>query len=236
MHPPSLCPATIVEIAKETPSIVRVVLDVGEAFTFLPGQWIDFAVELDGEEKVGGYSLASSPSALPRIELGIRISQTQRVSQWLHEDARPGDHVMIQGGSGDCVYTAEDGDDVTFVVGGIGITPPLSMLRSALEGDKAFKVRLFYSARTADELAFLADLRTLERDERFSLYTTVTQPLPGTDWAQQTGRWSLDSITSASRPNTIFYLFGPPQMVDQFQEALERSGVGCDQIRTERWW
>ncbi|MEO1272517.1 MAG: FAD-dependent oxidoreductase, partial [Myxococcota bacterium] len=173
-------PAHILSITPETPTIARITLriDDGAPFAFVPGQWIDFGVQLGDQLEVGGYSLASAPAQLPDIELGVRHNPRHTVSHWLHTEAKPGDTVLVQGGQGNCVWTPTRDDEVIFVVGGIGITPPLSMLRAALATTTPFQARMHYSARTHDELAFLTDLQKLAADPRFVLHTTVTRETP----------------------------------------------------------
>ena len=227
--------ACIVEIIPETPTVARVVLELEGAFAFLPGQWVDFGVPRGDSVAVGGYSLASEPSTLPRIELGIRLNEAHTVSRWIHHEAKPGDRVIVQGGSGECVYRPSDGDSVVFVAGGIGITPPLSMIRGALKSEVNFGAHLFYSARSADELAFLTDLKALATDPRFELYTTTSGTARDDGWTGRRGRWDVETIHSG-RERAVFYLFGPPPMVDGLWEGLLAAGVPERRLRTERWW
>lgn len=231
--------ARIISLHPETPSVVFVALEMSDPnFTFLPGQWIDLGVELEGEMKVGGYSPASTAGQLPRLELGVRYNPEHPVSAWLHHHARPGDEVWVQGGQGECVYLPAPGDDVVFIVGGIGITPPLSMLRNALSTDVRFSACLFYSVRSAHEVAFVSELAQFSRDARFSLQVTVTRDGHDQDgWKGHRGRWTVaDILERADVGRTIFYVFGPPPMVDGMCDGLAKVGVAEDRIRTERWW
>ena len=227
--------ARVVSISPETPTIARVRLRVeDEGFTFAPGQWLDFGVQLGDVMEVGGYSFASDPRELPEFELGVRHNPKHPVSHWLHTAARPGDAVLIKGGQGACTWTPTPGEDVTFVVGGIGVTPPLSMLRAAIAGDTPFTARMFYSARTHDELAFLADLQALSEDPRLTLRLAVTREAPAEGASGE--RWRVDRVMEEDAPETIVYVFGPPPMVDAFCDGLAAAGVEGARVRTERWW
>jgi ferredoxin-NADP reductase len=47
----------IINIRQETPIVKVLTLDLqGQAFNFLPGQWIDCYAEIDGKQEVAGYS------------------------------------------------------------------------------------------------------------------------------------------------------------------------------------
>ena len=93
--------AKIVALEPDLAETIRVVLEVDDSeFEFLAGQWLNLGVWMDGELKVGGYSFASSPSELPRFELGIKDSARNPVSRYFHRDAAVGDSVTVDGGHG----------------------------------------------------------------------------------------------------------------------------------------
>ena len=73
------------QIQQETPTVKRFVFDLGQQhFNFLPGQWIDFYVEIEGCEQIGGYSLISAPqNTQGQIELAIKASPHHVVTRWL---------------------------------------------------------------------------------------------------------------------------------------------------------
>ena len=59
----SIIKAKIADIRQETPTVKVVKIDLlGQEFHYKAGQWIDCYAEIDGERKVAGYSLASSPT------------------------------------------------------------------------------------------------------------------------------------------------------------------------------
>ena len=65
---------------------------------------------------------------------------------------------------------------------------------------------------------------------------TVTQP-NGTDWSGETGRICKEMIEKYN-PNwkdSLFYMSGPPDMVDTIQQIVKEMGVPQEQIKTERF-
>lgn len=225
--------ARIVRLSQVTPTILGVTLEVDGPFTFVAGQWIDLSVELDGRLRRTGYSLASAPTDLPTIELAIRYTADHAIGQWFHSGARVGDQVSVRGGQGACVYEPAHGDHVVFVAGGIGIAPPLSMIRGGLASSVQWSGHLYASARSPEELAFVSELTTLGTDPRFEVHTTVTREAAG--WNGRRGRWSVAEILEHARPTTIFFVVGPKGMIDDFTSGLTAAGRSAESVRFERW-
>jgi hypothetical protein len=68
---------------------------VGFSF-FRAGQWVDFFIP--GMEKVGGFSMWSSPSKLEeelKLDLAIKFS-TWPPAQWVHSEAKVGSKVSVK--------------------------------------------------------------------------------------------------------------------------------------------
>lgn len=65
-----------------------------------------------------------------------------------------------------------------YLAGGIGITPFLSMLRDAEQGPAQQQTALFYSNRSPDDAAMLAELRALDTARPdFALIAAMTDLL-----------------------------------------------------------
>jgi len=100
--------ARITAIAPATPSIRALRLAIPDtAFRFLPGQWVDLSVEIDGVTHTAGYSITTSPIQQGEIELAIKASARHPLARWVHECARPDDRVRVTQGQGPFVYLPE---------------------------------------------------------------------------------------------------------------------------------
>mmetsp|Transcript_49846 Transcript_49846/g.149894 ORF Transcript_49846/g.149894 Transcript_49846/m.149894 type:complete len:337 (-) Transcript_49846:131-1141(-) len=170
-------------------------------FSFFPGQWVDFYIPQ--LKKIGGYSLTSLPSALPRIELAVKAS-CHPPAQWVTEHASVGDEVKVRVG-GDFVYNkvyeTQSNAKATpikskvspeqevnnespynlFIAGGVGINPLFGMisqihedLTNNLRGSKA---ALLYSASCEEELLFDAEFKEMlpEFPKNFSVRYFLTK-------------------------------------------------------------
>lgn len=230
-----MIPATISAIRQGTPTIKVFTLDTGGVqMQFKAGQWLDFYVDLDGEEGVGGYSMTSSPLTAGSVELAIKASEMNPVTRHLHERTRVGDRVTLDGGQGDCYYEAGMAASLMLIVGGIGITPIMSIVRYAAAATPDVPVTLLYAATSPDELLFREELEALAaRNRRFRVEFFVTRGGAGPLHA---GHIDEDALRAALDPGAVYFVCGPPAMIDRTVETLGRLGVSSERVRFERWW
>ncbi len=125
------------------------------------------------------------------------------------------------------------------LTGGIGITPFRSILLEMIRtGGLRYRVVVFYANRRPQDAAFLDELRELAaQDPNLTLVPTMSGLDPADAWAGEQGHIDasmlgrhLDGVTDA-----IYYLTGPPGMVQGLRTMLLDAGVDEDDIRTEEF-
>jgi ferredoxin-NADP reductase len=124
-----------------------------------------------------------------------------------------------------------------FLVGGIGITPVLSILAHAAERALPHQIYVFYSNRDARKVAFLDELQRWEKtNPAFTFIPTVTTP-NGSVWPFEHGRIDAQMLTRyiAEVHKPVYYVCGPPEMVTAMQKLLYSLGVNEDNIRSEEF-
>jgi ferredoxin-NADP reductase len=202
------------------------------------GQFIDITLldppETDAEGNTRGFSLASAPSE-PDIMIATRLRDTafKRVLQRVPIGTR----VKIEGPFGTLrLHHAKR--PAVVLTGGIGITPFRSILTEAAAGaGLPYRVVLFFANRQPQDAPFLDELtRLARRDSNLTLVPTMSAVGDG-DWAGERGHIDaamlerhLSGVTGA-----IYYLTGPPMMVQVLTAVLTHSGVDTDDIRTEEF-
>jgi ferredoxin-NADP reductase len=236
-----LTEACITTIQQATPSIKAFSLSVDPAhFRFLPGQWIDLylpdSAPDTGGARIGGYSMTTSPLHRDSIGLAIKTSSAHPVTRWLHEQAQTGMRVRISQGQGPFVYVPEIGDDVVLIGGGVGVTPLLSIFRHIDEARLPTRASLLYSTSDAAEILFREELeQRAQANPRLRFLPTVSRAEPG--WGGLTGRIDNNKLAPlASGNHTLFYLCGPPGMVEEVSALLNTLGVPASRIIFEKWW
>ena len=219
--------ALIKEIKQITPTIRWYLFKaLNRDFHFLPGQWIDLRPE--GLPAWGGYSIMGPPSDLPYFELAVRRPKNHLVTKWLYQEAKVGHSVDIKGGGGSCFYSPQDHDQTVLIMGGIGLTPLMSMARTFNEKSSLTQARMkiFYSVKNLQEWGFKDLFSKLNQDKRIQIETF---------FSQEKGRMDVEVLKETfERPQ--YFICGPPQMIEGLSKSLLKSGIPRKKIHFEKWW
>ena len=229
--------ARITAITPATPSIHVLHLTIPDpGFRFLPGQWVDLSISLEGVSHTAGYSITTSPIRSGEIELAIKASARHPLARWVHEAARVGDPVTVTQGQGPFVYLPEMSDNVVLIGGGVGITPLLSIFRHVRDAALPTQAHLVYSVSDSREILFRDELeQAAHTHDNLHLSITVTQPDPR--WHGLTGRIDPVKLHALDVPDdTLYFLCGPKGMVEDMSMLLHGLGVPMSRIIFEKWW
>ena len=127
--------------------------DVAEHFDYKPGQFLTLAVPSDQTGVAARcYSLCSSPVEDGPPTITVKRTEEGYASNWLVDNLQPGDTVRVLPPSGIFTPASLDADLLLFA-GGSGITPVMSILRTALRKGSG-KIVLFYANRDQDSVIF----------------------------------------------------------------------------------
>jgi ferredoxin-NADP reductase len=211
-----------------------------EGFEFKSGQFANFtldaAIATDADGGTRALSIASAPHEKDlMVAMRMRDTGFKRVVSALPIGAP----FSLEGPYGDLTLQKDTTRPAVFLAGGIGITPFRSMIRHATEVGSAHKIFLFYSIRRIEEGAFLNELRGFEKlNPRFRFIPTITHAdeVPH-DWRGELGRIT-ESMLNGWLPASqapIFYIAGPPGMVDGMRQMLCDALVSDDDIRAEEF-
>jgi predicted ferric reductase len=178
------------------------------------------------------FSIASAPEDLPRISFGIKALGD--FTGGLRNIA-PGEPAYLDGPYG--VFSVDSFPDAAgyvFIVGGIGVTPALSMLRSlAARGDRR-PLWLFYGNNTLEEVIYRTEIEELtQRLDLRVIHVLKDQP---DGWTGESGFLNAEILARhlpGDKGGIVFFLCGPPPMTAAAREALLLQGVGADRIRAE---
>ncbi|XP_035284967.1 oxidoreductase NAD-binding domain-containing protein 1 isoform X3 [Anguilla anguilla] len=255
-------PAKVCGIKNESDSVRRLRLSVPHPdFTFKAGQWVDFFIP--GQEKVGGFSICSSPALLRGegvIELAVKYAE-HPPAHWIHRSCRLDSEVAVRVGGDFFFDPAPTGPavDLLLVAGGVGINPLYSILLHALDlqrhhqaagqGYKPGAVQLCYSAKNTQELLFKRSIveACQEFPGKFFCDFHLTrqseavdpqlQPfISGGRISEQVLREHLERLARAGQRETLCYLCGPPPMIESVSEHLQHLGLPPHRILFEKWW
>src|ERR1700712_5671352 len=134
VRPPLFQRATVTRVVRETRDARTFVLAPhGGPLTYRAGQFCTFRVQVQGRELLRSYSMSSAPETDQELMTTVKRVPGGAVSNWLVDHVRAGDEVEITEPRGLFCLRPAAGPVLGFC-GGSGITPILSLAKSALAG------------------------------------------------------------------------------------------------------
>lgn len=218
-RPPLFQRATVTRIVKETDDARTYVLaPVDGPFTYQAGQFCTFKVDVDGTELYRSYSMSSAPETDTEMMTTIKRVPGGKVSNWLHDNVAEGDQVEITRPAGTFLLREGAGPVIGFA-GGSGITPLLSIAKSALATTDR-DVRLLIADR--DRNAAIFDALTDQLVEQYGGRLTVIRHFDD-DSGLLTPAGALEFIGADTASDA--YLCGPEAFMDMIESALPGPGT-----------
>lgn len=209
-------------------------------FDFKAGQVAEWKLidppDTDSDGNNRTFTIASAP-----YEDSLMCSTRMRDSAFKRsiQKLEPGDEILLEGPGGSFKLHNDESKPAVFLTGGIGVTAVRSIVLQALKDQVGHKLVVFYSNHRPEDAAFLEELdQTSKSHPDYTFVPTMTQMDQSDEsWSGETGhvdKAMLEKhLDDLSKP--IYYLDGPPDMVDSLFRMLTEAGVDEDNIRTEEF-
>ena len=236
----------IAEIVDETAEARSIRFDVppelSEAFRFKPGQHLTLKAEIGGEEVRRNYSLCVAPGD-GQLKVTVKRIAGGVFSNWANDHLRPGDRidVMEPHGSFTWDFDARAANHYAAFAGGSGITPVMSLLKTALIEEPRSRFTLFYGNRDSQSVIFLDELARLKNRfmDRLEVHHFLAEEAEDIDLFNGMLDRSkceevLDHLLNPAEV-AAFFICGPGPMMDAAEEALRARGVPASRIHLERF-
>jgi 3-ketosteroid 9alpha-monooxygenase subunit B len=151
----------VVEETADAKSIsFAVPADAVEKFAYKPGQFLTLAVPSDRTGIAARcYSLSSSPHDGGPLTVTVKRTPEGYASNWVCDNLKVGDTMRVLPPSGIFTPASLDADLLLFG-GGSGVTPVMSILRTAI-AEGTGKIVLFYANRDDTSVIFAKEMREL---------------------------------------------------------------------------
>ena|SRR3989338_8290699 len=226
--------AKFIETIDRTPSVKSFRFTLSEKIKFLPGQFLQIIFDEANRdnEKLNKYLSISSSPTKDYIEVTKRISDSKFSKSLLA--LKPGEKILIKIPMGNCVFLDEY-KKIAFLIGGIGITPVISIIEYIIEKKLDTDLDLFYSNRTDNDIAFKNELDYWQSiNKNIRVYYTVTDCAP-VDRSCLYGLINKDLLTTRACDigGRMLYIYGPPKMVEAMQALSLEVGCSPDNLKTE---
>lgn len=205
-----------------------------EGIRFLPGQfaWLTlgrtpFAIE--------DHPFSISSSAEDRRRIAFTIKEAGDFTSTIG-DVERGSAAYVEGPHGAFSVDRYEAAGCVFVAGGVGITPIISMLLTLADRGDPHPHLLVYGSRTWQEVTFREELDELRERLRLTVVHVLSDPPQG--WRGERGRITtslLDDHLPNRRADYLYFVCGPPPMMDAVERSLLQAGVPWPSIYTERF-
>jgi ring-1,2-phenylacetyl-CoA epoxidase subunit PaaE len=237
----------IAEIVPETAEANSIRFDVPaeleETFRFRAGQHLTLRAEIDGEEVRRNYSLCTAPH---EGELMVTVKRIAggRFSNWVADNLKAGDEIDVMPplGSFTCDFDTAKARRYVGIAGGSGITPVMSLIRTALATEPGSRFTLFYGNRDSASVIFLDRLAELKDRYmgRFELYHFLAEEEQDIDLFnglldKATCGLAIDELVPDAPAVDAWFICGPGPMMDSAESVLLDRGTPKQRIHIERF-
>ncbi len=237
-------PLKVVDIKRETSEAVSIKLSIPEElkeeFTFIPGQYVMFKQEINGETIKRSYSISSSP-AEGELRVGVKEIPDGRFSTFANRVLKVGDTLETLAPRGRFILETDASNKKHYVsfCAGSGVTPIVSMMKHALETEPQSKFTVFYGNRYVSSIIYVDEINALKNrfPDRLEVHYVMSKEEMGSDLFR--GRIDEEKITKYSDilfdPKEVdaFYMCGPEQIIHAAKKVLAEKGVEEDKLYFE---
>ena len=243
-HFHSLEVAEIIEETAEARSVrFHVPPELAATFRYRAGQHLTLRTFIGGEEVRRNYSLCTAPHE-GALKVTVKQIAGGAFSNWVARELKSGDRLDVMPPHGSFTIDFERGQARRYVAfaGGSGITPIMSLARTALAEEPESRFTLFYGNRDASSIIFLEALAELKDRYlgRFELFHLLSDEEGDVELLNgMLDRATCDRLLEAFVPEPAdidaFFICGPGPMMDSAEAALLDRGVAPERIHIERF-
>jgi ferredoxin/flavodoxin---NADP+ reductase len=217
------------------------------SFSYRPGQYATIALEAGEKLLPRPYSIVSSPYE-PLLEFFIELVPAGVLTPRLWE-LKPGDRVYVRSRASGRLHLVEREGVQNHLLAATttGIAPFISMARTyAADRQRgaaaAYRFLVVHGAsRPANLGSYHDELAELSQEGWLRYVPTVSRPWDNPDWTGEIGRVEDILRKHMDAPgftasNTVAYLVGHPQMIENARGVLNRARFSKENIEEEKFF
>lgn len=232
---------TVSDIKKETNNAVSISFTIPEnlkkSFLFKAGQYLTIKHIIDGKELRRAYSICTSPDS-GLLKVAVKKVEHGSFSIFANTQLKVGDTLDVMAPQGHFVLAETSEKNYVAFAAGSGITPVLSIVKTALETDNSSKFLLIYGNQSVSETMFYDELIELKKSypERFLLEFIFSRRKEENSLFGRIEKSTVNFLLKNKYSDTTFdefYLCGPEPMIDMVSSVLKENGTNEKQIHFE---
>ena len=219
------------DIIPRTHNVKSFRFDRPSSLNYRPGQFMFVAIRQDQKEMTKHFTVSSSPTERGYIEFTKKLTGHEFSN--VLDSLGIGDWARIDAPYGRFTFEGEY-PKVAMLTGGIGITPMRSMCRYCTDLQLDTDIVLICGNRTERDIVFREDFEHMQ-NLNAHLRVVLTLEEPPQDWAGLSGRIGADTIIREvpDYEERVFYICGPPAMVEAMNNLLANLGLPRERIKRE---
>lgn len=235
---------SVSDIRPETADTVSISFAVPENmrsdFAYIQGQYLTLKALIDGEDVRRSYSICSSPLE-QELRVAVKKVDGGKFSTWANTRLKVGDTLDVMPPMGHFFSKVNPQQKKNYVAfaSGSGITPVISIIKTALAVEKNSNFTLVYGNKGASSIIFREELEGLKNKymSRFTLYHIFSREATETDiFNGRIDAAKCDELLSGliDPPGTDeFFICGPGDMIVTVSRALEAAGIDKEKVHYE---
>jgi ferredoxin-NADP reductase len=221
----------VIEIIKRAYNVKSFRFKKPEAFDYKAGQYITVTLNSNGKKLSKAFTLSSSPTEKDHIEFTKKLTGHEYSN--ILDAIKVGDNALISGPFGKMTFEGEY-EKIALLGGGIGITPMISICKYSTDMKLSTDIMLICSDKTEQDMIFAEELEEMKRQNpNLAVFNTLTRA--SENWTGCRER-ICDSLILRELPDyaeRVFYVCGPPPMVDSMMEMLHNMKIPDSMIHKE---
>ncbi|HLQ86577.1 MAG TPA: hybrid-cluster NAD(P)-dependent oxidoreductase [Salinisphaeraceae bacterium] len=205
-------------------------------FRYLPGQFLTFDFEIDGENINRCFTISSTPTRPHLLSITCKRTPGGPVSNWLHDHFKPGMELRAVGPLGEFSTLNHPAEKYLFLAGGSGITPLMSMARAYYDLALPRNIVFAEFARTPADIIFRAELNLIAWAlPNFRFFAVCEDDAPRERWGGLLGRVSLPTLRQIA-PDFMereIMVCGPAPFMAAVRDILTEAGFDMTRYHEE---
>ena len=231
------------EVIKETADAISIVFEQpATKIEYQSGQFLTLIVDIDGKSVRRAYSLSSSPVVDDDLAVTIKRVEGGLMSNFLYDNVKEGDEIDVMEPMGNFTteFSTSNKRHIIMFGGGSGITPLMSIAKSALKLEPDSVVSLIYCNRNLESIIFKDSFQNMENVDEGRLHVIHVLDQAPLEWQGHTGLLNHDMLTKLferipdwGKEDTDYFMCGPEGMMNNVETLLKEKKVPLDKIVKE---
>lgn len=234
----------VADVVQETADAMSLYFSTGffSKLKYKAGQFLTLSVEVAGKEYQRAYSLNTAMNVDPLPSITIKRVDGGVVSNHILDTVSKGAKIKALKPRGNFVFDPDPvaSRHLVLIAGGSGITPIISIAKTALHMEPNTTISMLYCNRNEGSIIFNQKIEELRKKfaRRFEVLHMLSEPTES--WNGGKGKLDEENIGGViarfanwSKPRTEYYICGPEGLMGASKNGLTKLGISENRIHLE---